>query len=87
MGSASEVLPTKLRISLRDAAIQLGMHPETLRKLAVEQGEFAVLRNRGGPKQGRRVYLKPAEISVFAQGGVEALREYRAQARRRSKAL
>jgi hypothetical protein len=75
--------PPMLRIPLRKAADMLGMHFETLRKMAVEDGEFTVLRNSGGPRQGRRVFFVPEEIEAFAQGQLEGLREYRARHKRR----
>jgi hypothetical protein len=78
-----DLLAGKLRVLLKDAANALGMHRETLREMAVEREEFTVLRNQAGSRQGRRIYLVPDEIRVFAQGGVESLREYRSQSRRR----
>jgi hypothetical protein len=77
----------KLRVPLQEAADLLGMHPETLRKLAVEQGEFTVLRNSGGPKQGRRLFFLPTELEVFGRSQLEGLREFRGEQRRRSRRI
>lgn len=66
---------TPLRVKPADAAAQLAIHYETLRDL-IGRGLFTVIAPKGRGV-GKRVYLLPDEVEVYAVGGEDALREYR----------
>ncbi len=75
-----------LRYSLTTAAKVLDISKRTLRALAVDQGEFTVIRDRAsiGAKvgfQGKapKIYLLVDEVEAHGTGGLEALRAFRAK--------
>lgn len=49
----------------------------TLRKLAVDKGEFTVVRN--APGRGNPISLLRDEVIVYAEGALPALRKFRAK--------
>jgi hypothetical protein len=77
-----------IRMKLREAAKLLGMSKQVLYRIAVEDGEFTILRNEKARRGDRSpIYLLTEEVLVFAKAedGTLALREFRAKRKRRRK--
>jgi hypothetical protein len=67
-----------LRYKLREAAEVLGLGYTHFRELAVDRGEFTVVRDE--PKFPKaRIFIPADEIEAFAVGGIAGLREFRAK--------
>ena len=75
-----------IRVTPNQAAELLSCHPATVRKL-VGEGLFSVIPSRRGERGvGKRYFLLREEVEVFAEGGEEVLREYRAKKKSARKA-
>ena len=68
-----------VNIPLREAADLIECDYHTLRRKAVIQKEFTVIRD--GVGRGFRVKLKRAEVEVYIRGGLPALRRFRKASR------
>jgi hypothetical protein len=71
-----------LRISIKRAAELLDIGYEKTWRL-VSSGVFTRIDPDGNRGRGKRVYLDPDEVTVYAKAGLNALREY--QARKKAK--
>jgi hypothetical protein len=84
MPSAAQHLsnPRPVRLSPKQAAVVMNIHPSTVRKL-VSQNLFTIIPFRAGERGvGKRYYLHPDEVEIYATQGEEALREFRARKKR-----
>jgi hypothetical protein len=70
-----------LRYKLREAAEVLGLGYTHFRGLAVEQGEFTVVRDH--PTAKARIYIPADEVEAFAVGGIAGLRQFRSKKNRK----
>jgi hypothetical protein len=73
---------TPLRYPVKEAVELLRVGMSTFRRLLKEK-EFTVIRDRPDAGKGSPAFVPADEIEVFALGGLEALREYRAKKKRR----
>jgi hypothetical protein len=65
----------KTRIRLAQAALDLDTSYWKLRRMAVEEHEFTVIRD--GIGKGYVLFLRQDEVNVYDAGGLEALRKFR----------
>lgn len=71
----AEVAGGPLRLTPAQAAQKLNIHYETLRSVMTRE-VFTVIAPRGRGV-GKRVFLYPDEVEVYATGGEHALRDHR----------
>lgn len=78
MGKMAETMEKPgVRIRLRDGAKYCLVSYEFLRRKAVDEGEFTVIRAASGPKSD--LFLRRDEVDAYDQGGIEGLRAFRAK--------
>ena len=66
-----------VRISPKEAARRLGIHPTHLRQQYLERYGFTVQTFDGGPRRaGKRIWLIEGEVEAFAAGGAAGLKSY-----------
>lgn len=80
MQTAHAIQP--LRLSMKTAAVKLGLTSEGVRGL-VQAGVLNPL-TPNGRGRGKRMYLLPAEVEAYALGGLEGVVEYRKNLKRKA---